>query len=148
LAVALFSAFVLGAIWRVAQQQDKAAVAESVEIAGSVIDAFERHLRRVASDHAFANAELAGPLQELDAQWAHERLGGHVTEEHGVRLALVLDAERRTAFAAVDGQVQDEFDAGRLQEGAAALLEAARREAGEAEPDAVSGFIRMDGEIH
>ena len=148
LAVAVFCALLLATLWRVSKQQDQAAVADSIEVAQSVIGAFERHLRRVTSDHAFANDSLAQMLQKLDARWAHERLGLYLAEEHRIRFALVLAAKDRPAFAVVDGEVQDDFDFGRLEEGASALIELARKKADETVPGAVAGIIRLDGEIH
>ena len=144
----LFIVTVSAALYLIGRDVDLRATADAKEVAASAINAFQRHLRRVATDFASSDLAARNLLVAFEPGWAYERLGRYLAEVHGVATVVLLDREGRRLFAVADGVAEDDFDLDRLGPGFRELVAAARAQPDQFPPVAVSGFVWRDAELH
>jgi len=136
-----------GLVWSSAQLLNRNAEATTKHLARSMLANNTQALRSLAVDRAWADTSYRHLVVRFDSRWADRNIGDYLATAHSVSASMVIGADDRTVVAYLGGE-RGELDAFRyIPDGLRPLVERARK-GSVANPEAVAGLTKIDGQVH
>ncbi|WP_182084167.1 EAL domain-containing protein [Aureimonas sp. ME7] len=123
-----------------ASRQNQLSIESSTQLAETALRVKKREIARNLKDYAVWEDAYANLHEHLDTVWAATdgNVGANIFSGLGYEMAFVLSPERRTVYAVIEGEPQEEADAFALiPDGMRELIER-----GAAEPEPVVGLLQ------
>jgi sensor domain CHASE-containing protein len=131
-----------------ADSQDRLAADKSIALLYNVLGERRHQLGQLTRDYSWWDDAAVNLALSPNAEWATENIGPYLTNSFHVGVSIVVDPDNRRSLAFVDGVPATDQDLPAKIAGGFDRLAADARAAPADAPQAATGFLRINGEVH
>jgi len=144
--LAIFCLAMLGLLFAGSLELDHFARNQARSLAETAVAKSVADVAFITRDYGFWDAAVASLTESFDAEWANDNVGEYASDALDMSRTLVLGPDNQTVYAMKDGTVSSDPSFFSPPPSLLRLADLARSTSWE-DPQAVSSFVSIDGEI-